>query len=746
MRLVLIASFLFGLMTVALSQFDQSTSISSLDEVVKQIDQLKKKYQFTEVEKLIAETRNRFPENDTLQIIYADWAYFTMNYQLADSLYSDLLMKEPKYIAAFIGKSLVALDNREVGTALQYIQQALEIDSLNIDSWLNYAKVLLASGDSKSYINAVNKALAIDSMNSDALYNKGFYLGRYRYDIEEGAIYLNKALEINLLNKQAHHFLGRGYSPSDYSNEGVTNNKQLSAVDSLLRNNQFEKAHHLIAKEYARDSLNIEVLKLKAATEFHLGHYYTCITHAFSILGLKSNYGLAHYYIAESLSKLKDEHNVLIKQFSADFKKIETPDDIPFLNDVFINYQQCDADLQKIIRMNTQPFSGFMEALAISGATVYFMDFHHLMWNCPYLHNTKGNRTAGWRLQDDLKGQGGYHMTSNKLQQTEAMYGRFNVAFHEFGHLIHWLFTSHQIKELKQLFIQAKKGAYTLDWYADMNEREYFAQGVEAYLSDRKLPGLPATSKNTWHDLLEQDIQLYNFIDSLIHQDSNQKHIIQAYILKSRYIESIAEAKKALKEALRLYPHNPSLLIELGNLYRENGDYKNAIATHREVIEANADNLSAKLEWSYDIFLQSNKVEEPIKILEAVLCHPAFDSEMASFLGWYFLTGGYYQKAIEVLQQAIDRDPYPDPYNLRIWDAYYLLGKALLKTQAYGLAEANIQKSLSINSNNGEANANMAFIKYKQSKNEEAKKYINRAMQLNPDDKRVIEVYNLLNP
>jgi len=163
------------------------------------------------------------------------------------------------------------------------------------------------------------------------------------------------------------------------------------------------------------------------------------------------------------------------------------------------------------------------------------------------------------------------------------------------------------------------------------------------------------------------------------------------------------------------------------------------------VIAANADNLVAKLEWSYDIFLQTNKVEEPINILEAEIHHEAFDSEMGTFLGWYYLTGGYYQKAIEVLQQAIDQDPFPDPYNLRIWDAYYLLGKAFIKTQEYAIAEVHIQKSLSINSNNAEANANMAFIKYKQTKYEEAKTYINRAMQLNPDNKRVNEICNLLN-
>jgi len=732
-------------MNVAYGQSDQMAPVNPVEDVAKQIDEFKMNYQFAEVEKRIMETQRRFSGNNSLQIIHADWAYFTMDYQLADSLYADLLMKDPENIAAFNGRGLVALDNRKLETALQYVQQALETDSVHIVSWLNYAKVLLASGDSKSYINAVNKALAIDSMNSDALYNKGFYLGRYRYNIEEGAVYLKKALVSNPLNKQAHHFLGRGYSPSDYNNEDAITNKQLVAVDSLLKTSNFEKAQHLIAEEYAKDSLNIEVLKLIAATEFHLGHYHTCIDHAFSILDLKLNYGMAHYYIAESLSKLKDAHNIQIKQFIVDFKKKEIPDDIPFLEEVFINYEQCDSDLQKIIRLNCQPFNGFMEALAISGATVYFMDFHHLMWNCPYLQDTKGNRTAGLRLQDDLKGQGGYHMTSNKLQQTEAMYGRFNVAFHEFGHLIHWLFTPYQIKELKHLFIQAKKGAYTLDWYADMNEREYFAQGVEAFLSDQKLPGLPAASKNTRHDLFEQDIQLYNFIESLIHQDSYQKHIIQAYILKSRHIESIDEAITALNEALRLYPHNASLLIELGNLYRENGDYKNAIATHREAIELSAENLSAKLEWSYDIFLHTNKVEESIKLLEEVKSHQAFDSEMSVFLGWYYLTGGNYQKAIEVLQRAIDQDPFPDPYNLRIWDAYYLLGKAFLKTQAYALAEANIQKSLSINSNNAEANANMAFIKYKQTKFEDAKKYINRAMQLNPDDRRVNEVYNLLN-
>ena len=69
--------------------------------------------------------------------------------------------------------------------------------------------------------------------------------------------------------------------------------------------------------------------------------------------------------------------------------------------------------------------------------------------------------------------------------------------------------------EIHRLYLEAKKNRWTLDWYADLNEYEYFAQGVEAYVSEEKLPDQKITNGHTRKELQQRDPALYNFIQKL---------------------------------------------------------------------------------------------------------------------------------------------------------------------------------------------------------------------------------------
>jgi tetratricopeptide (TPR) repeat protein len=720
-------------------------TIASPEDARKIILELNKNYEFNHVQKLINETAIAFPCNHVTLSLLADWEYHTMNYQEADFLYSEVLLLNPEYIDALTGKAQVFLDLKEYDSSLYYYNKALAVDSNNVKTLLNYSKYLLQSSQPNEYLEIISKVFKIDSTNSDALSGLGFYMCRYQYDNENGAKYLNKAIELNPFNRKAHHYLGRGSSPGNYENENKLANKELLIIDSFLTNNLFELAFEKANKRYLADTSDFQALKFVAACNYHNGNYYECINNSFMMLEMKPNYGLSHYFIAESLRKLKNEHNVLINKRNKIFSNKSTTKEIPYLREVFINFDKCEEPLQKNILLNTEPISGFLEPLSIAGSTVYFMDFHHLLWNCPYLEYTKGTRTVDLRLSDDLKGQGRNHTTSNKVQQTANNYGSYNVAFHEIGHLIHWLFTSKQINELKQLFIKAKEGKYTLDWYADMNEREYFAQGVEAWLSDYKLPGQQEAFCHTKNDLLELDPELYEFIVSLFNQNTYEDNIIQAYIVKSYSSNTLEESLEFINSALIKHPGNTDLLNELGVIYRENGDYGKAIETHQEIISTKPDYLNSYVELAFDLNMQNEDISEPIQLLEEIQNHRDFTSEMCNILGYFYIENKNYKQAEKILNKAIKLDPYPDPYNLRIYDSYYLLSKAQLMLGSYSNAEQNILKSLAINNNNAEALADMAFVLSKQNKHKESNNYIKRAEHIDANNKRVIEIKNKLN-
>ena len=54
-----------------------------------------------------------------------------------------------------------------------------------------------------------------------------------------------------------------------------------------------------------------------------------------------------------------------------------------------------------------------------------------------------------------------------------------------------------------------------LDYYAAANEEEYFAQGYEAFISDRKRPSAGVTGRHTNQELLKRDPELYQFLAKL---------------------------------------------------------------------------------------------------------------------------------------------------------------------------------------------------------------------------------------
>jgi hypothetical protein len=54
-----------------------------------------------------------------------------------------------------------------------------------------------------------------------------------------------------------------------------------------------------------------------------------------------------------------------------------------------------------------------------------------------------------------------------------------------------------------------------LDYYAETDEYEYFAQGYEAFIADVKRPAAGATSRHTRRELQMRDPELYRFLESL---------------------------------------------------------------------------------------------------------------------------------------------------------------------------------------------------------------------------------------
>ena len=245
-----------------------------------------------------------------------------------------------------------------------------------------------------------------------------------------------------------------------------------------------------------------------------LGDYEAALEWFERILADHPGYGLAHYGVAMSLGRMRDRVIVGLDEMREVFAGRDAPEP-EGLREVFPDYERLDEELQKIVRLSVEPFSNFLPMLAARGATFRLLPFHKLLWQSPHKEFNRGRHTFDLRLWDDVKGQGGFHAVGGEEWVRGVRYQRWNVITHEFTHQVHQMLPDDLREEISRLYAVAKAERRTLDYYADFNEMEYFAQAAEAFISEVKFIDQRGTSGHTRALLAEKDPALYEFLSRL---------------------------------------------------------------------------------------------------------------------------------------------------------------------------------------------------------------------------------------
>jgi tetratricopeptide (TPR) repeat protein len=478
-------------------------------------------FRFEEAEEALARAKSIDPEKEETHLLDAHFAAGRTDLRTAENILRDVLGKNPKSTAALCGlASICNLENKYDATE-KFIRQCLTEDPAFARAYLIQSMVQRNKQDYDRSAQSVRKAVSLAPFDDAARVHLAYILNK-EGKIEEGYQQICIALRINPFNYKAHSFLGNGWSPKNYRELKIEGDKDtlnqirnlLSRADEALLNQKYSIADDLFSRVLELSPDNITALIGKGTVNYHLEQYRAAIEWFSKVLDIDFDHGLAHYGISQSLLRLKDRINVLLAGIEEEFAS-EVVEEPPFMRDVFINYEQLDPDLQKILCLSVHPLRFCLKSLKEAGATFYIIPFHKLLWESPYLERLKGLRTFDKRLWDDVKGCGGIHATSGWDWQRDVKYGRFNMVAHEFAHQVEPFLPRDIQQEIARLYTKAKKERKTLDYYANSNKHEYFATGVEAYVSEKKLPDQKSTSGNTRKELLEKDPDLYRLIESL---------------------------------------------------------------------------------------------------------------------------------------------------------------------------------------------------------------------------------------
>lgn len=461
------------------------------------------------------------PHDSAVRVLAAELSLDRMDFPAAASLYTTMLQENPAHPVALHGLAAVAYWDNRNDEAERLANDCLKADSAFAGAWLLKSLIHRIRQENNEWAACGRRAVVCDSLDDEARANLFNILIRGEQKAQEGYAHARIALALNPFNFTTHNYIGNGWNARTYptlsvslpTSERLRLDQTMSGADSALALHNLAQA----AREYDRALTvlpdHIPALIGKGTTLYYQKRYDDALAMFFEVLALDPDYGLAHYGVAMTLLRKRDAVNVLLASLQKG-----NPADAPepeALRDVFANYASLDPELQRIVRVSVAPLHAYLPTLKKEHVVFLIFPFHHFLWQVPFNKTLRGKRTFDGRLWDDVKGSGGKSACAGEEWQRDAINFRFNVLTHEFAHQVHSFLPKKLRDEITRLYNEAKRSRKTLDFYSDANENEYFAVGVEAYVSEYKLADQKITYGHTRQELLDTDPDLYRFIENL---------------------------------------------------------------------------------------------------------------------------------------------------------------------------------------------------------------------------------------
>ncbi|MBN2430650.1 MAG: tetratricopeptide repeat protein [Acidobacteria bacterium] len=689
------------------------------------------------------------PAEPVLKILAARLAMDRMDFPQARAVLTDFPADHPQRATALAQLAEIAFTTYDYDRAAQRVEDCLAVDPANSRAYLIKSLLHRSRQENDGWIAAGRRAVELDPYDDAARANLANILMRGQRQMEEGYAQAEIALRLNPYCRDAHYFIGTGWTPYDYKDQplpeddtvGELLRSLLAEGETALQGRDFVTAEAAFIQALVLMPDHLSAMMGQATVLYQQQRYRDALRLFFRMLTLNPHYGLAHYGVAQCLLRIRDRHNTHLAEMEQEFVALDAPEP-PYLRDVFINYDGLDADLQKIIRISVQHLKSFFPALQIAGATFYLKPFHHWLWQAPHNGGLRGQRTFDLRLWDDVKGNGGFHATSGADWERDVKYRRFNVLAHEFAHQVHPFLPRAQRQEMRRLFLKAKRERRTMDFYADFNEWEYFAVGYEAYVSPEKLPGQRLVYSHTRRELQKKDPDLYRFIEGLGELPDYRESEILAVITKGRRTidkEQAAEHLAYLDQALTDYGPHPLLLQAKGDVYRRQEDLSAAMAIHRQMMEQFPENTSGYLELAEDYRFSGDAGRGAALLAAQVQEQPAAVELWVALADLAWQTGDL-QQMESAVHQALELDPYPDTY--AAVNPYHLQARGFMAREQWSAAIKPLRFSLeNLDMNDPPALADLALVYFMEGRSEEANTGLDQARQLAADDPHVREIH-----
>jgi tetratricopeptide (TPR) repeat protein/predicted AlkP superfamily phosphohydrolase/phosphomutase len=178
-----------------------------------------------------------------------------------------------------------------------------------------------------------------------------------------------------------------------------------------------------------------------------------------------------------------------------------------------------------------------------------------------------------------------------------------------------------------------------------------------------------------------------------------------------------------------------SSLANLANYYHKNGKYAEAIEIYKQMLEAEPDNIDAKIGMS-TAYIKSGKAELGVRMLNEILERHPDNLEVLHTLGNYYVDAGDGPMALAVAERALKVDANNG-------ESHFIKGIGLQRMGRYQEAAEAFRKAITLAPDMPEIYADLAMIYVNSGRAQEAMDLVDKALELSPERPDILYIKGL---
>ena len=420
---------------------------------------------------------------------------------------------------AIVGLAAVDLLERNYERAITSLRQCLAREPQNSPTHALLARALLETNRESEAAEEAGRAISLDAYNVEALYTLACVKSSERKGDESRSL-ARRVVSLDPFNFGARRVLSQYLDGQTGYEQRVADQARIRYASgrSLKQEGQLTRAVTELEAALGIEPRYYRALIALADIWLRQGEYERAADAAKVATAFDPEGAIAHFELSCAYRGINERARIEIGavDFGALFYGRPAPAAYALTREIFPNYGSLTRRQQSVIDVAVGPLAVFLPKLVRHKARHYLLAFDQRPSDLHGFADIADEKTFDGRYYASIRGVGGRVTVSGIEYLDQAARGGFNTIAHEFAHQVHIAaMGKSEVKEIRSLYERARREGRMLDYYAAANEYEYFAQGYEAFISDRKRPSAGVTARHTNSELFTSDPELYRFLVKL---------------------------------------------------------------------------------------------------------------------------------------------------------------------------------------------------------------------------------------